>query len=116
METFEYMTVMMFGDERQVSPRYLQIEVRLYEEDGYVFAEPVYFKLMDMDTVLMDGHHRARHQLGPMWDFVRLAVEGEYNDDVIADIKDFHPTFEPLRQEEQLQRRMDTEWDRRSVL
>ena len=110
------MTVMLYGDERQISPRYIEIEVRLYEEDGYVFAEAVYFKMMQHSQMLMDGHHRDRHQLGPMWDFIRLTVEGEYNSDVLDDIKEHHPTFAPLRHEERLQRRMDNEWYRRSVL
>jgi hypothetical protein len=116
METFEYQSVPLFGDERQASARFLEIEVRLYEEDGEVYAEPAYFKMMEGDTILMDGSHRSRHLHGQLWDFIRLTVEGEYNADVLAEIKEHHPTFAPLRREEQMQRRMDNEWYRRSVL
>jgi hypothetical protein len=107
---------MLYGDERQGSARYLEIQVRLYEEDGAIYAEPSYFKVVENGEILMDGHHRSAHQLGQMWNFIRLTVEGEYTADVLAERREHHPAFAPLRQEERLQRRMDNEWYRRSVL
>jgi len=119
METTEWMTVPQASDERQQSARYLAIEVRIYEEDGTLYAEPVYYKLMEDGTsaaaILMDGSYASR-EADRMWNYIRLLVEGEYTADVLADIREWHPTFAPLRYEDRVQKRMDNEWYRRSVL
>jgi len=119
METTEWMTVPQCSDERQQSARYLAIEVRIYEEDGTLYAEPVYYKLMENGTsaaeILMDGSYASR-EADRMWNYIRLLVEGEYTADTLANIREWHPTFQYLRYEDHMQRRMDNEWYRRSVL
>jgi len=104
METTEWMTVPQCSDERQQSARYLAIEVRIYEEDGTSAA-----------AILMDGSYASR-EADRMWNYIRLLVEGEYTADALADIREWHPTFAPLRYEDHMQKRMDNEWYRRSVL
>jgi len=117
MEAFEWMSIPLSGREHEMSRRELLIEVRIYEEDGTLYAEPVYYKVLsENDNVIMDGAHLTRHLEGRMWDFLRLTVEGEYTDDRLADIREWHPAFAYLRREDLEQKRMDNERYRASVL
>lgn len=119
MESTEWCTIPQSSDERGESARYLAIEVRIYEEDGTLYAEPYYYKLMEDDTpgaaILMDGSYASR-EADRMWNYIRLLVEGEYTAEALADIRETDPAFAALRREDQIQQRMDNEWYRRSVL
>ena len=117
MEAIEWMTIPMSGREHEASNRELLIEVRIYEEDGTLYAEPIYYKMLsEDDDVMMDGAHLTRHLEKRVWDMLRLIVEGEYTADRLADIREYHPAFAYLRREDLEQQRLDREWYRASVL
>lgn len=117
MEATYWMTVSLMSQERQTSHRELCIEVRVYEEDGTLYAEPVYYKVLcEGGCVVMDGSYASREADSRMWNLCRLIVEGEYDPDTLAEIRETDPAFAYLRRLDIEQHRIDIERYRGSVL
>jgi hypothetical protein len=90
--------------------------VRVFAQWGDVCAEPMYYKLVRGDgKILLDGAYASR-DVDRMWRYVELVVEGEYTPAHLDWIALEHPAFSELRDDAQLQRRMDIEWARARAL
>jgi len=123
MEITEWITYFPSSWEHESGGRmYLKVEVRIYEQDGEVYAEPIYYALFDKDDrIVMDNAHAGRH-LDRMWKYVEHIIDDEFNAPIAGggNVLDWyvreHPAFEALRRERSDQERMDIEWSRSRAL
>jgi hypothetical protein len=117
METTEWITYFPSSWEHESGGRmYLKVEVRIYEQDGEVYAEPLYYALFDKDDrIVLDNAHAGRH-LDRMWKYVEYIVDDEFDEKLLDWYVREHPAFEMLRRERSDQERMDIEWARARAL
>ena len=115
MEIIEWLTFFPNSHEYEGARTTLKVEVRIYEQDGEVYAEPIYYKYLDADDrVIIDNAHLTRHG-DRMWRFVEHIVDDEYRDNLEMIVNE-HPAFEMLHRERQAEKALDLDWYRASVL
>lgn len=116
MEVIEWITVPQMSTEFENSHVELCIEVRVFAQWGDLCAEPIYYKLVGRDgKILMDGAYASR-EADRMWRYIEHVVAGEYTFGHLDWMALEHPAFAALRDDAQVERRLDLEWYRASVL
>lgn len=109
MDTIEWITIPQMSREYETGNVWLHIEVRIYEQGGDLYAEPLYYKYLDDDdSIIMDGSHASR-TCDRMWPTIQRIVESEYKTQYDWFIRE-HPAFEALRRERQIEASMDRDW------
>lgn len=117
METTEWITLRTGSWEHEGGGEVtLKIETRIFEQDGELYVEPLYYKVLDkQDRIIMDNCHAGRHG-DRMWRYVEILVEDEYSASIAGggNVLDWfareHPAFEALRRERQIEQAMDRDW------
>ena len=110
MEINEWIRFSLCSFEHEGGDSTLSVEVRIYEQDGQLYAEPIYYKLLDRnDKIVMDNSHAGREG-DRLWKMVEHLVSEEFNADTKTWYELEHPAFEALRRERMMESAMDRDW------